>query len=98
MNEIKSLLERHIENPFDSLPEAERVGPAGGRRWPLVPGQRRGAGMTPRERSATLDAEYLSGHRFPDQEDMSLVENVDLLATIPGRDTNWLESWGPPQH
>jgi hypothetical protein len=39
----------------------------------------------------SLDAEFLSGHRFPYQEDMSLVEGVDLLAATPGEDTNWLE-------
>jgi hypothetical protein len=38
-----------------------------------------------------IDAEYLSGHRFPYQEDMSLVERVDLLAATPGKDINWLE-------
>ncbi len=38
-----------------------------------------------------LDAEYLAGHRFPYQEDISLVEGVDLLAATPGNDINWLE-------
>jgi hypothetical protein len=38
-----------------------------------------------------IDAEYLAGHRFPYQEDMSLVEDVDLLAATPGTDINWLE-------
>jgi hypothetical protein len=38
-----------------------------------------------------LDAEELAGHRFPYQEDLSLVENVDLLAATPGEDINWLE-------
>jgi hypothetical protein len=38
-----------------------------------------------------LDAEELAGHRFPYQEDMSLVEDVDLLAATPGEDINWLE-------
>ncbi len=38
-----------------------------------------------------IDAEYLSGHRFPYQEDVSLVENVDLDAATPGDDINWLE-------
>jgi hypothetical protein len=40
---------------------------------------------------ATLDAEELSGRRFPYQEDISLVEEVDLLAATPGEDINWLE-------
>jgi len=39
----------------------------------------------------TIDAEYLSGRRFPYQEDISLVEGVDLLAATPGEDINWLE-------
>ncbi len=43
------------------------------------------------EKKVALDAEYLSGHRFPYQEDISLVEDVDLLAATPGEDINWLE-------
>jgi hypothetical protein len=43
------------------------------------------------EKKIAIDAEYLSGHRFPYQEDMSLVEGVDLLAATPGEDINWLE-------
>jgi hypothetical protein len=43
------------------------------------------------EKIVSIDAEYLSGHRFPYQEDMSLVEDVDLLAATPGADINWLE-------
>ena len=43
------------------------------------------------EKQVALDAEYLSGHRFPYQEDMSLVDDVDLLAATPGDDINWLE-------
>jgi len=38
-----------------------------------------------------LDAEELAGHRFPYQEDVTLVEDVDLLAATPGQDINWLE-------
>ena len=38
-----------------------------------------------------LDAEELAGHRFPYQEDPSLIEDVDLDALTPGRDLNWLE-------
>ena len=41
--------------------------------------------------SRSIDAEALAGHRFPYQEDMSLVEDVDLLAATPGEDINWLE-------
>jgi hypothetical protein len=39
----------------------------------------------------SLDAEFLSGHRFPYQEDISLVEGIDLEAATPGKDLNWLE-------
>ena len=38
-----------------------------------------------------LDAEELAGHRFPYQEDSSLVEDLDLVALTPGLDINWLE-------
>jgi hypothetical protein len=43
------------------------------------------------EKITSIDAEYLSGRRFPYQEDISLVEDVDLLAATPGEDINWLE-------
>ena len=43
------------------------------------------------EKKVALDAEYLSGHRFPYQEDIALVEDVDLVAATPGEDINWLE-------
>ena len=43
------------------------------------------------EKQQGLDAEYLAGRRFPYQEDVSLVEDVDLLASTPGEDINWLE-------
>ena len=43
------------------------------------------------EKSRSLDAEFLSGHRFPYQEDIALVEDVDLVAATPGEDINWLE-------
>ena len=38
----------------------------------------------PDKTTVGIDAEYLSGHRFPYQEDMSLVEDVDLMAATPG--------------
>lgn len=41
--------------------------------------------------SAKLDAETLSGRRFPYQEDIALVEPIDLIAATPGADINWLE-------
>jgi len=43
------------------------------------------------EKIVGIDAEYLSGHRFPYQEDISLVEGVDMEAATPGQDINWLE-------
>ena len=43
------------------------------------------------EKIKSLDAEFLSGRRFPYQADIALVENVDLLAATPGDDLNWLE-------
>src|ERR671937_2686099 len=47
--------------------------------------------MSEQERHVQLDAETLSGRRFPYQEDLSLVEDIDLLAATPGKDINWLE-------
>ncbi len=41
--------------------------------------------------SQSIDAEELAGRRFPYQEDLTLVEDVDLLAATPGADLNWLE-------
>ena len=43
------------------------------------------------EKKRALDAEFLAGHRFPYQEDIALLEDVDLLAATPGPDLNWLE-------
>ena len=43
------------------------------------------------EKIVSIDSEYLSGKRFPYQEDLSLVEDVDLMAATPGDDLNWLE-------
>jgi hypothetical protein len=47
--------------------------------------------VSKQERHIKIDAEELAGHRFPYQEDLSLVEDVDLLAATPGEDLNWLE-------
>jgi hypothetical protein len=47
--------------------------------------------MTDTQRTIAIDAEYLSGRRFPYQEDASLVEDIDLIAATPGQDINWLE-------
>lgn len=38
-----------------------------------------------------IDAEYLSGQRMAYQEDISAIEDVDLMAATPGDDINWLE-------
>jgi hypothetical protein len=47
--------------------------------------------MTEPQKIQSLDAEFLSGERFPYQEDIGLVEDIDLDAATPGRDLNWLE-------
>ena len=38
-----------------------------------------------------LDSETLAGRRFPYQERIEEVEDIDLLAATPGEDLNWLE-------
>jgi hypothetical protein len=43
------------------------------------------------EKIVSIDSEYLSGKRFPYQEDASLIEDIDLMAATPGDDLNWLE-------
>ena len=43
------------------------------------------------EKITGLDAEFLSGRRFPYQEELALVEDIDLEAATPGEDINWLE-------
>jgi hypothetical protein len=47
--------------------------------------------VTEPQKIVAIDAEELSGRRFPYQEDISLVESVDLGAATPGQDINWLE-------
>ena len=47
--------------------------------------------MTEPQKIQSIDAEFLSGQRFPYQEDISLVEDIDLEAVTPGKDLNWLE-------
>ncbi len=47
--------------------------------------------MSEQRRHVKIDAEELAGHRFPYQEDISLVEDIDLVAATPGEDLNWLE-------
>jgi hypothetical protein len=48
-------------------------------------------GVREPQKVVAIDSEYLSGRRFPYQEDISLVEGIDLLAATPGEDINWLE-------
>jgi hypothetical protein len=43
------------------------------------------------EKVFAIDSEYLSGKRYPYQEDMSAIEGIDLEAATPGQDINWLE-------
>ena len=43
------------------------------------------------EKTKSLDAEFLSGRRFPYQEDIALVEDANLETATPGEDLNWLE-------
>ena len=50
----------------------------------------RRAGGEP-EKIFSIDAEYLSGQRYPYQEDIALVQDIDLDAATPGQDINWLE-------
>lgn len=42
-------------------------------------------------RTVGIDAEQLAGKRFDYQSDISLVEDIDLMAATPGEDINWLE-------
>ena len=43
------------------------------------------------EKIKSIDAEFLAGKRFPYEEDISLVEDLDLDALTPGDEINWLE-------
>jgi hypothetical protein len=43
------------------------------------------------QKIVSIDAEYLSGRRYEYQEDISVVEDIDLMAATPGKDLNWLE-------
>ena len=47
--------------------------------------------MSEQRRHVKIDAEELAGRRFPYQEDISLVDDIDLVAATPGEDINWLE-------
>jgi hypothetical protein len=43
------------------------------------------------EKIHDIDSEYLSGRRHAYQEDISELDDVDLVAATPGADINWLE-------
>jgi hypothetical protein len=43
------------------------------------------------QKIVAIDSEFLSGERYPYQEDASLVDGIDLDAATPGEDINWLE-------
>jgi hypothetical protein len=47
--------------------------------------------VTEPEKIVAIDAEELSGQRYPYQEDIALVADIDLEAATPGQDINWLE-------
>ena len=47
--------------------------------------------MAEPKKRVQIDSEELAGRRFPHQEDISVVEDVDLDAATPGGDINWLE-------
>ena len=57
--------------------------------------------MAPKH-TVAIDSETLAGRRFEYQEDISLVEDLDLMELTPGGDLNWLEDihlleeQGPP--
>jgi hypothetical protein len=57
------------------------------------PGEHAAAHALPAEpeKIISIDAEYLSGRRLRYQEDISEVEDIDLMAATPGPDINWLE-------
>ena len=46
--------------------------------------------MAPKH-TVAIDAEALAGRRFEYQEDISLVEDLDLMELTPGGDLKWLE-------
>ena len=75
------MLEKHLEYPVDYLPTQ----PTSRRR------------VTDDERTSEPEKTRAStpstspGSAFPYQEDISLVEDVDLVAATPGDDINWLE-------
>ena len=99
--EVQRLLAIKAEEELVANPTAAGHGPArvrwkrsGSPATPLMSGtahELHDLAYTEPEKIKSIDAEFLSGHRFPYQEDISLVDDVDLLAATPGEDINWLE-------
>ena len=50
-----------------------------------------GASETRFSVKTSIDAEELGGQRYPYQEDITVLDDVDLDASTPGKDLNWLE-------
>ena len=75
-SEIKTMLDRYLENPIDELPAAERV------RSDEPRSRRRSSRSTPSSSRASAS---------PTRRTWSLVEDIDLEAATPGQDINWLE-------
>ena len=91
--EVKRLLALRAEDELSAhhVENVEHLRSTGARgRWPSRPAHHELAYAEP-EKIKSIDAEFLAGHRFPYQEDITLVEDVDLLAATPGEDINWLE-------
>ena len=84
LGEIRTLLDQYLENPGG-------LHPGRGAHWRGGRPVTRADEVREPEKVVSIDAEYLSGKRFPYQEDISLVEDIDLDAATPGKDLNWLE-------
>ncbi len=88
--EVKRLLAIKAEEELDAG-QAARSPTCGRWRHDRVAGTRTSSPTPSRRRSSRSTPSSSSGHRFPYQEDISLVEDVDLDAATPGEDLNWLE-------
>ena len=84
--EVQRLLAIKAEDELIANPTAQVDRPALGGRM-----SSHDLAYTEPEKIKSIDAEFLAGHRFPYQEDMSLLDDVDLMAATPGEDLNWLE-------
>ena len=96
LDEMKQMLESHLEDRlqlFAGAPGDVLALPGLIRRRTTMSTDISSTAHTPKEpeKIQSIDAEYLSGRRFPYQEDPSLIEDIDLLAATPGGDINWLE-------